>query len=137
MNHDTNHDVEMEARLVAEIAERLIEWKETFSESRVTRWMIEVLRLLQCNKRGLWLYLELQTGNCDRIHASYADQIEGSHVAPRATTKQAVHKAQAESLSEMHDTHPVLTSMLRDLVSHRTQPNLLTVLPRGGAGTPH
>jgi len=122
---DTNNDAAaMEARLVAEICVRLVEWAEMRSVVRVDRWLTELLRLrTRCGIRGVMVYIEAQCGDAQRLAASYAEQVETSLISPGANNRQAVHKARAEAVAEIKMVNADLSTMLRELVAHRTLPS--------------
>lgn len=61
------------ARIMAEIAERLIELGNTIDRDRVSAWLVTMANLHRAHHSALWLYLAYQTGDAQMIGRSYDD----------------------------------------------------------------
>jgi hypothetical protein len=97
------------AQICAEIANRLVEWSEVESKSRVAHWLGTVLALHRQDPAAMWLYLAWQTGDTSRIAASFEER-GGATALPR----QAVQQATARAFEAIRLVLPDLAQAMRE-----------------------
>jgi len=97
------------AQICAEIANRLVEWGEEESKTRVTHWLTTVLALHRQDPASMWLYLAWQTGDTARIAASFEER-GGATALPR----QAVQQATARAFEAIRLVLPDLAKAMRE-----------------------
>jgi len=98
-----------ESKIVAEIAERLIEWSEGKSRVRVSRWLSTLSALHRSDPAAMWLYIAWQTGDTARIASSFEERgVEG------ALPRQAVQQATARAFDAIRHIMPELAVAMRE-----------------------
>ena len=98
------------AQLAAEVSARLMEWAETGSRTRVTRWLATLNTLHRADPAAMWLYIAWQTGNTATIAASFEERGKG-----QALPRQAVQQATAKAFAAMRSVCPELADAMREV----------------------
>ena len=97
--------------IVAEIAERLIEFAEASGEAKAQRWILRLACLFNTEcPRSAWVYLRLCTGDLSELTASHAE-----HGAVLHRSKQGEHKEHKEALRVIKRHYPELASAINEL----------------------
>ena len=97
------------AKIIAEVANRLIEWSELDSRGEVSHWLSTLHAIYTRNHAAMWLYLSWQTGDTSRIAASFEDR--GNAVA---LPKQAVQQSTVRAFAAIAAVCPDLAVAMRE-----------------------
>ena len=97
------------AKIIAEVANRLIEWGELESRTRVTHWLGTLMALHKQDPHAMWLYLNWQTGDTARIAASFEERGRES-----ALPRQAVQQSTARAFDAIRAIMPDLAQAMRE-----------------------
>lgn len=100
------------AELMAEIAERLIEWKELESPERVHSWLTRVATLGGDpeSSGAVWYYLRIATGDLGQLTASFSEL-----GASRHCTKQAEQQETERAMRVIGRHFPEVAKALSEL----------------------
>lgn len=108
----------VEAVLVGEIAERLIEWRDECGQHRPATWLMRLSSLAADQEAtDAWvLYLRLSTGDLGQITKSFSEQ-----GAERARTKQAEQQEQERCLRVIGRHFPELRRCIEEMLHAHKQ----------------
>ena len=99
-----------QARLVAEVAERLIEWSDMACRERVLRWVQRVAGLGRDCPPAMWIYLRLQTGDMSELTRSYREL-----GIDRCESKQAVQQELERVMAVLTAHYPEMADAVQEL----------------------
>ena len=103
------------AGIVGEICERLQEWSELDSRSRVHSWLCRLATLGGDaeSTEALWMYLRISTGDLSQVSASFSELGATHH-----RSKQAEQQETERALRVIQRHFPELAHELQELTRH-------------------